>query len=354
MAKKEREKVTERSLPHRREASGRKGGPSGPDAWTNPIVMIALGGLVVAVVLAIGFLVGSRATTTDEQTAAVDDAGIPTIDVSAIGDTAEEDVGEAENEAEVEDAAELEDAEIEDGEADDAEAEEAAAEMSDEESAAEGETADDEKDADQGGADEDADTESVEDELTAPKSQYTAPVDQALDAETTAYFATIDTEQGPIVLELWPELAPQHVNSFVFLAREGFFDGLTFHRVVPGFVIQGGDPEGTGMGGPGYSVPAEFNEENPVPHRVGTLAMARSDDPDSAGSQFYIVLEDGEGPTSLDGQYTVFGHVISGMDVVQDIEVGDVMTSVTIEEKPIEESVVTPDDIRNGNLPDND
>jgi len=179
------------------------------------------------------------------------------------------------------------------------------------------------------------------------------PVDQALDPETTAYFATIETPRGPIVIELWPEAAPQHVNSFVFLAREGYFDGLVWHRVVPDFVIQGGDPTGTGNGGPGYNIPGEFNADNPIPHRVGSLAMARTPDPNSAGSQFYVVTADGPSASGLDGEYTNFGHVISGMGAVLSIVQGDTMDKVTIEEKPIAERVVSPDDIRAGTLPEN-
>jgi cyclophilin family peptidyl-prolyl cis-trans isomerase len=191
----------------------------------------------------------------------------------------------------------------------------------------------------------------VSDEPEVDYPQFGAPEDQGLDPEAKSYFVTIDTDHGPIVAELWPELAPETVNSFVFLARQGFFDGLTFHRVEPGFVIQGGDPEGRGSGGPGYAIKGEFNPDNPVPHRVGTLAMARTNDPDSAGSQFYIILEDGPSASGLDGQYAVFGHVIEGMDAVQSVSVGDVMSSVVIEEKDLSERVLSPDDIREGNLP---
>ena len=119
--------------------------------------------------------------------------------------------------------------------------------------------------------------------------------------------------------------------SFIELSQSGFYDGTTFHRVVPDFVAQGGDPysktgEGPpGTGGPGYTIPAEFNSRQ---HLEGTLAMARSADPDSAGSQFYICLAP---QPSLDGQYTVFGEVIEGMDVVQQIAVGDVMSTLVIE-----------------------
>lgn len=141
----------------------------------------------------------------------------------------------------------------------------------------------------------------------------------------------IKTPKGDIRIEFFPNDAPNHVAAFIELARKGFYDGTKFHRVVRGFVVQGGDPLSkvddpmVGTGGPGYRLKAEFNARK---HLDGTLAMARSADPDSAGSQFYICL----GPQpALDGQYTVFGQVIGGMDVVRSIEVGDVMQSVTIE-----------------------
>jgi peptidyl-prolyl cis-trans isomerase B (cyclophilin B) len=137
--------------------------------------------------------------------------------------------------------------------------------------------------------------------------------------------ATITLEKGgEIRLEFYPEDAPKTVENFVTLAKKGFYNGLNFHRVVPDFVVQGGCPKGTGTGGPGYQIKAEFNKQK---HMRGTLAMARSQDPDSAGSQFYICY----GPTPhLDGQYTVFGRVVSGMEHVDRIKQGDKMTSVTI------------------------
>ena len=141
---------------------------------------------------------------------------------------------------------------------------------------------------------------------------YPAPVDQKIDPKKT-YTATIDTTLGTIVLQLDPANAPQHVNSFVFLARDGFYDGVIFHRVIPGFMIQGGDPTGTGTGGPGYRVKAEFNDTKHLP---GVLSMARTNDPNSAGSQFFITHGDA---TFLDQQYTAFGKVTSGMDVVDKI-----------------------------------
>ena len=131
---------------------------------------------------------------------------------------------------------------------------------------------------------------------------------------------------GEIKIDFFPEDAPKTVENFVTLAKKGFYNGLTFHRVEPGFVVQGGDPKGNGTGGPGYTIKAEFNKQK---HVRGTVAMARSNDPDSAGSQFYICFKPAP---FLDGQYTVFGIVTSGMDVVDRIKVGDKMKSVKIVE----------------------
>lgn len=129
---------------------------------------------------------------------------------------------------------------------------------------------------------------------------------------------------GAIVMELYPDVAPKTVESFVALTNKGFYNGLAFHRVVPGFVVQGGDPKGDGTGGPGYTLKAEFNSRK---HLDGSVAMARAQHPDSAGSQFYICL----GPQPfLDGKYTVFGQVTDGMDVVRKIKVGDVMKTVEV------------------------
>ena len=149
-----------------------------------------------------------------------------------------------------------------------------------------------------------------------------------LAAEAAHLRARISTEKGDIVFTFYPADAPQHSAAFIKLARAGFYDGLTFHRVEPGFVIQGGCPDGNGTGGPGYQLDAEFNENK---HIQGTVAMARSSNPNSAGSQFYICL--GDAPF-LNRQYTVFGHVIEGQSVVNDIRKGDVMNTVAIEEKP--------------------
>ncbi len=132
--------------------------------------------------------------------------------------------------------------------------------------------------------------------------------------------AVIETKFGNIELKFFPDVAPNHVNNFIELAKKGFYDGTTFHRVIPGFMIQGGDPNSKnadkathGMGGPGYTVKAEFSSR---PHKRGILSMARAADPNSAGSQFFICVADAP---FLDRQYTVFGEVVSGMDVVDKI-----------------------------------
>jgi peptidylprolyl isomerase len=139
---------------------------------------------------------------------------------------------------------------------------------------------------------------------------YTAAPAMTIDPSKT-YTATVKTVRGDFTIMLRPDLAPKHVNSFVFLAKDGYFDNVTFHRVIPGFVAQAGDPLGTGSGGPGYTVPAEFTTS--VPYTRGVVGMARTSDPNSAGSQWFVTYADA---SSLNGQYTVFGQVTSGMDVV--------------------------------------
>jgi len=135
----------------------------------------------------------------------------------------------------------------------------------------------------------------------------------------------IETDRGKLTLELYPDVAPRTVTRFVELVKKGFYNGLTFHRVVPKFLIQGGDPAGNGMGGSGLPIPAEFNEKK---HGAGTVGMARLRDPDSADSQFYICLEP---QPFLDGKYTVFGQVVDGLDVLPKIQEGDVMRKVTLQ-----------------------
>lgn len=125
---------------------------------------------------------------------------------------------------------------------------------------------------------------------------------------------------GSVVMELYPEIAPNTVNNFISLIKSGFYDNNSFHRLVPGFVLQGGDPEGSGIGGPGYSIKGEFTNngfDNNLKHEKGVLSMARSQDMDSAGSQFFIMLGDSD---FLDGNYASFGKVIDGFDIIEAIE----------------------------------
>ena len=148
-----------------------------------------------------------------------------------------------------------------------------------------------------------------------------------IDAKKT-YVATIETDRGTIEVELYAQYAPKTVNNFVFLAKDGFYDGILFHRVIANFMIQGGDPTGTGRGGPGY----KFEDEtrgNPLKHETGVLSMANAG-PNTNGSQFFIT----HGPQPhLDGKHTVFGKVVKGQDVVNAIRQGDSMKKVTITEK---------------------
>ena len=153
------------------------------------------------------------------------------------------------------------------------------------------------------------------------------------------YIATIETEKGDILVELFPDIAPMTVNSFVFLAEDGWFDGVTFHRVLPGFMAQGGDPSGSGMGGPGYAFKNETSPDLTF-DRKGLLAMANSG-PDTNGSQFFITYV---ATPHLDGSYTIFGEVLEGMDVVEsltprdpsqggNLPPGDKIITITIDEK---------------------
>lgn len=134
---------------------------------------------------------------------------------------------------------------------------------------------------------------------------------------------TITMESGDMIrVELYPDTAPNTVNNFISLVKKGFYDGTIFHRVIPGFMIQGGDPEGTGMGGPEYSIRGEFSQngfENKLSHKRGVISMARAMDPDSAGSQFFIMHADGD---FLDGQYAAFGAVTEGLETVDKIAAG--------------------------------
>ena len=156
-----------------------------------------------------------------------------------------------------------------------------------------------------------------------PKS-YSSPPAMMIDT-SKQYTATIKTEKGNMVLELFAKDVPMTVNNFVFLAREGFYDGSTFHRVIPGFMVQGGDPTGTGTGGPGYSFKDEFTEHT---HVTGALSMANSG-PNTNGSQFFITYAPQHG---LDGKHSVFGQLVEGMDVLESLINGDKIIRITIKE----------------------
>ena len=158
-------------------------------------------------------------------------------------------------------------------------------------------------------------------------NKYAAPPPVSIDPDKK-YVATFKTSRGVIVCDLFPKDAPQTVNNFVFLAREGFYNGTKFHRVLENFMIQGGDPTGTGSGGPGYKFADEVRS-NPKKHQVGTLSMANSG-PNTNGSQFFITHV---ATNWLDGKHTVFGQVQSGQDIVNATKQGDTLESVTIEEK---------------------
>ncbi len=158
---------------------------------------------------------------------------------------------------------------------------------------------------------------------SAPKS-YTAPPPITIDVDKT-YTAIIETEQGYLILELFAKDVPMTVNNFVFLARDGFYNNTSFHRVIPGFMAQGGDPTGTGTGSPGYKFTDEFSEHK---HNTGTLSMANSG-PNSNGCQFFITYAP---QPHLDGKHSVFGQLTEGMDVLQKIESGDAIKRITIQE----------------------
>lgn len=159
-----------------------------------------------------------------------------------------------------------------------------------------------------------------------PAKQWNTPPALTIDVKKS-YKATIETDRGNIEIEFYPQYAPMTVNNFVFLAREGFYDGVVFHRVIADFVIQGGDPTGTGMGGPGY----KFGDEvmgNPLKHERGVISMANAG-PGTNGSQFFITHSP---QPHLNGRHTVFGKVVAGLDVVDKIRQGDKMNKVTITE----------------------
>ncbi len=157
--------------------------------------------------------------------------------------------------------------------------------------------------------------------------QYAAPPPMSIDTNKT-YVATFETSRGKIVVELFTKDAPKTVNNFVFLARDEFYNGTIFHRVIADFMIQGGDPQGTGRGGPGYKFEDE-TKGNPNKHARGVLSMANAG-PNTNGSQFFITHVPCEW---LDGKHTVFGKVTAGQDIVDAVQQGDKLVSLTIEEK---------------------
>ena len=161
--------------------------------------------------------------------------------------------------------------------------------------------------------------------LTKQVMKYTEPPEMIIDI-TKEYTVTIETEKGDLVLDLFAKDVPKTVNNFVFLAREGYYDGVTFHRVIPDFMAQGGDPTGTGAGGPGYSFEDEFTGHK---HGTGALSMANAG-PNTNGSQFFITYSP---QPHLNNRHSVFGQLIKGMEVLEKITNGDVMTKVTVEEK---------------------
>jgi peptidyl-prolyl cis-trans isomerase B (cyclophilin B) len=156
--------------------------------------------------------------------------------------------------------------------------------------------------------------------------QWSVPPALAIDPQRT-YRTRIETDKGTITLELYARHAPNTVNNFIFLARQGFYDGVAFHRVIANFMIQGGDPTGSGRGGPGYRF-ADETKGNPLKHEIGTLSMANAG-PDTNGSQFFITHAP---QPHLDGKHTVFGKVVAGQEVVKAIGQGDRMLRVVVEE----------------------
>ncbi|GGI04188.1 peptidylprolyl isomerase [Egicoccus halophilus] len=168
--------------------------------------------------------------------------------------------------------------------------------------------------------------------------QWSSPPEMTIDP-STSYTATIRTSRGDITAKLYAEDAPATVNNFVFLAREGFYDGVIFHRVIEGFVIQGGDPTGTGTGGPGYKFADELDSARKHGYRMGTLAMANAG-PDTNGSQFFVCHQD----VGLPPSYTVFGKAVDGLDVVDAIAT----TQTDARDKPVEDVVISTIEITEG------
>lgn len=162
-----------------------------------------------------------------------------------------------------------------------------------------------------------------------------AEVDAALadvDFDTNIYQVVLDTNKGAIICDLFPDVAPGHCRNIIGLTKIGYYDGLIFHRIIKGFMIQGGCPNGQGTGGPGYTIPAEFNDR---PHDPGVLSMARTSDPDSAGSQFFICLER---TPHLDGQYTAFGKAADDASLAVVKQIGEVATGA--QDRPHDDVVI--------------
>ena len=159
----------------------------------------------------------------------------------------------------------------------------------------------------------------------ADHQTWDSPPEMQID-EDAVYEVTLETSKGMIELELFPEHAPKTVNNFVFLAEEGFYDGVAFHRVIPNFMVQGGDPTGTGRGGPGYQFEDGF-DNTPLTHEQGVISMANAG-PNTNGSQFFITHKP---QPHLDGKHTVFGTVVNGQEVVDAVEQGDEIESVSIQ-----------------------
>jgi|BioPla2DNA2_1021312.scaffolds.fasta_scaffold01834_7 peptidyl-prolyl cis-trans isomerase B (cyclophilin B) len=179
-------------------------------------------------------------------------------------------------------------------------------------------------------------TKTEEDKLAKiiKEKENTPAPKEDLDLSGKKPMVTIEMEDGSVIkAELYPDIAPKTVSNFVYLAQRGFYDGLIFHRVIPNFMIQGGDPTGTGRSGPSYSIQGEFSSngfQNDLKHTRGVLSMARTNDPNSAGSQFFIMVADAE---HLDGQYAAFGKVTEGMEVVDKI----VSVKRNSSDKPLED-----------------
>ncbi|MBU0690430.1 peptidylprolyl isomerase [bacterium] len=165
------------------------------------------------------------------------------------------------------------------------------------------------------------------------------PADYPIEGDSVAVIVVEQEsvgELGTLVIEFYPDKAPNHVRNFKYLANSGFYNGVPFHRVIKGFMIQGGDPQGTGMGGPGWTVDAEFND---TPHKKGILSMARTQDPNSAGSQFFICHGD---PAHLNGQYTVFGNTIKGLDVIDKVATTELQGSTPVKKVMMKSVKIVP------------